>query len=80
MNTKSQPSIQELLLAIIETRTAILQEASQLSHEEQNTVFLGVWSVKDLIAHLIGWDFTNLAAEKDIQARKRVRVLGYNPY
>ena len=40
----------ELLSAIIETRTAILQEASQLSPEAQDTVFLGVWSVKDLIA------------------------------
>jgi len=26
--------------------------------------------VVDLIAHLIGWDFTNLAAAKDIQAGK----------
>ena len=61
---------QELLSAVIETRTALLHAASQLSHEEQNTVFLGVWSVKDLIAHLIGWDYANLAAAKDIQAGK----------
>jgi hypothetical protein len=26
--------------------------------------------VVDLIAHLVGWDFTNLAAAKDIQAGK----------
>ena len=60
----------KLLSAIIETRTAILQEASQLSPEAQNTAFLGVWSVKDLIAHLIGWDYANLAAAKNIQAGK----------
>jgi hypothetical protein len=70
MSTKSETTKQELLPAVIETRTAILQAASQLSHEEQNTVFLGVWSVKDLIAHLIGWDYANLAAAKDIQAGK----------
>ena len=70
MNTKSQTSNQELLSAIIETRTALLQAASQLSLEAQDAVFLGVWSVADLIAHLIGWDFTNLAAAKDIQAGK----------
>ena len=70
MNTKSQTSNQELLLAVIETRTAVLQAASQLSLEAQDTVFLGTWSVKDLIAHLIGWDFANLAAAKDIQAGK----------
>jgi len=70
MSTKPQTSNQELLSAVIETRAAVLQAASQLSHEEQNTVFLGVWSVVDLIAHLIGWDFANLAAAKDIQAGK----------
>ena len=70
MKPKPETSNQELLSAIIETRTALLQAASQLTHEEQNTVFLGVWSVADLIAHLIGWDFANLAAAKDIQAGK----------
>jgi len=61
---------QELLSAVIETRTAVLQAASGLSSTAQDTVFLGIWSVKDLIAHLIGWDFTNLATAKDIQAGK----------
>ena len=71
MSKKSENlTMQELLLAIIKTRAAVLRAASQLSPEEQNTVFLGVWSVKDLIAHLVGWDFTNLAAAKDIQAGK----------
>jgi len=70
MSTKSQPTKQELLSAVIETRAAVLQAASQLSHEEQNTVFIGIWSVVDLIAHLIGWDYANLAAAKNIQAGK----------
>jgi len=70
MSTKSQTIKQELLSAVIETRTAVLQAASGLSPTAQDTVFLGVWSVKDLIAHLIGWDFANLAAAKDIQAGK----------
>ena len=70
MNPKPQTTRQELLSAVIETRTAVLQAASGLSPAAQDTVFLGVWSVKDLIAHLIGWDFANLAAAKDIQAGK----------
>jgi len=41
---------QELLSAIIEIRTAVLQAASGLSLTAQDTVFLGVWSVVDLIA------------------------------
>jgi len=70
MSTKSQTTKGELLSAVIETRTAVIQAASGLSPTAQDTVFLGVWSVKDLIAHLIGWDFANLAAAKDIQAGK----------
>lgn len=70
MNTKTEFLKHDLLSALLETRTSILQEASQLSPTARNTVFLGVWSLKELIAHLIGWDFTNLAAAKDIQAEK----------
>lgn len=58
----------KLLHNLTETRTAILHAASQLPPKAQNTVFLGIWSVVDLISHLVGWDFTNLAAAKDIQA------------
>ena len=36
----------------------------------QDTVFLGVWLVADLIYYLASWDFTNLAAAKDIRAGK----------
>lgn len=70
MSTKSETRKRELLSGLIETRAAILHAASQLSPETQNTIFLGVWSVVDLIAHLVGWDFTNLSAAKGIQAGK----------
>lgn len=70
MNPKSENLKQKLTSNLIKTRTTILKEVSQLSPTSQDTVFLGIWSVKDLIAHLLGWDFTNLAAAKDIQAGK----------
>jgi len=60
----------EILSNFSDTRTAILNEVMQLPPDARDMVFLGVWSVKDLIAHLIGWDFTNLAAAKDIQTGK----------
>lgn len=70
MSIKSEADKHGLLSNLIETRIAILQEASQLSPMAQDTVFLGIWSVKDLIAHLVGWDFTNLPASNDIQSGK----------
>jgi len=38
-------------------------------------VFLGTWSIKDLLAHLVGWDYTNIDAVNDIRAGKPPRVI-----
>jgi len=59
---------QELISGLIETRRQILDAASSLSPIKQDEIFLGVWSVKDLLAHLVGWDFANLEATKAILA------------
>ena len=34
-------------------------------------MFLGTWSVKDLLAHLVGWDYTNLQAVQEILAGQK---------
>lgn len=47
-------------------RSAILAEVYALPAEESDTVFLGSWSVKDLLAHLAGWDYANLEAAKSV--------------
>lgn len=70
MAIKLETLKQDILSHLMETRAAILHAASQLSPTAQKTTFLGTWSIKDLLAHLAGWDFTNLAAIKDIQAGK----------
>jgi hypothetical protein len=69
MPTKSQVLRKEnILSALLETRQNILAEASGLSALQQNQVFLATWSVKDLLAQLIGWDETNLASVKSVLA------------
>lgn len=61
--TRSQILRKEQILSdLIETRQNILAETLSLSNEQQDQVFLGIWSVKDMLAHLIGWDHTNLDA------------------
>jgi hypothetical protein len=55
-----------ILSTLVETRQNILDEMSKLSEPQQDQVFLGVWSVRELLAHLIGWDETNLAAIKNV--------------
>ncbi|MFZ5857062.1 MAG: ClbS/DfsB family four-helix bundle protein [Chloroflexota bacterium] len=56
----------ELLFGLKAVRESILNEALALPAEARDRVFLGTWSVMDLLAHLAGWDFTNLQAVQDV--------------
>jgi len=60
----------KLIEDFIEIRKKIIDLVSSLPPEELDEVFLGSWSVKDLLAHLIGWDYWNLKAVKEILAGK----------
>ena len=67
MRFKSQILRKEQIISnLFETRQDILSEVSRLSDAEQDQIFLGIWSIKDLLAHFIGWDKTNLAAVKSV--------------
>jgi hypothetical protein len=66
MSTAEQERKDNIISALIQARRRILDSAYALAPEKQDEVFLGVWSVKDLLAHLIGWDYTNLEAVKSI--------------
>ena len=63
---KAQAKKDEVITGLIEARACILTAASLLPAERRDQVFLGVWSVKDLLAHLVGWDFTNAEATQEI--------------
>jgi hypothetical protein len=60
-----------IIAGLLKARSEILDAASLLSPEQQDEVFLGVWSVKDLLAHLAGWDYTNLQAVEEILADQK---------
>ena len=66
MSTAEQERKDNIISTLIQARRRILDTAYALPPEKQDEVFLGVWSVKDLLAHLIGWDYTNLEAVKSI--------------
>ena len=70
MSTTAQAKKNDIIAELVETRRTILDAASSLPSERQDEVFLGVWSVKDLLAHLAGWDFTNIEAAKEILTGK----------
>ena len=70
MTDNEQLRKDEILSSITQARRKILDVAYTLPPEKRNRVFLGEWSARDLLAHLIGWDYTNLEAAKSILAGK----------
>jgi hypothetical protein len=70
VSSQAEAKKEASILGLIEARACILAAASGLPVGKQDEVFLGVWSVKDLLAHLVGWDYTNIEAAKEIQEGK----------
>lgn len=51
-----------LIGALADVRGRILAEAEALPDHARDRLFVGSWNAGDLLAHLIGWDYTNRAA------------------
>jgi hypothetical protein len=51
-----------------DVRRTILENVKKIPDNKQDTPFVGTWSCKELLAHFIGWDFTNIDAIKSLQA------------
>ncbi len=62
----AQTKKEHIISGLVETRTRILEAAFALPADRQDEIFLGTWSVTDLLAHLVGWDWTNLQAAQEI--------------
>jgi hypothetical protein len=57
-----------MIAELVTARQNILDAVAALSPHQQDQVFLGEWSVKELLAHLIGWDYTYIAALEELLA------------
>lgn len=68
MVSKAPVRKEETIAALVKARQDILARAAMLSRADRDRVFLGRWTIKDLLAHLAGWDFTNMAAIKSVLA------------
>jgi hypothetical protein len=66
VSTRDQATRDEIITGLVEARECILAAASAVPPAKQDEVFLGVWSMKELLAHLVGWDHANLQAAQEI--------------
>jgi hypothetical protein len=69
-----QQKKQEVISQLADARQAVVDAASSLAPWQQEQVFLGVWTAKDLLAHLVGWDYANL---ESVQAILNDRLPGF---
>jgi hypothetical protein len=70
MNTKAQAKKEWIIGEMQMVRSELLSEVAALSRKERDTVFLGIWTVRDMLAHLAGWDYANIEAAKSVLAGK----------
>lgn len=67
----------EMIEALVSARQSILSAVDLMTPEQYEQPCIGVWCVKDLLAHLIGWDETNLQAVQQILAGERPQFFQY---
>jgi len=60
----------QVIEGLAAVRQKLLSAAASIPLEKQEQAFLGVWSVKDLLAHLAGWDYANLEAAQAVLAKR----------
>jgi C_GCAxxG_C_C family probable redox protein len=63
-----------ILTGLIQVRKEIIESIAYLPAQQQGEGFLGEWSIKDLLAHFIGWDYGNREA---LQALREQRLPGF---
>jgi hypothetical protein len=64
----AQQKKDQLLSGLLEVRRQILDLAGALPLEKQNVAYLGEWDIYGMLAHLAGWDFTNIQAVEQIRS------------
>lgn len=66
MSATDQQRKDDIISSLRVARRKIMDLAYRLPPDKRDQVFLGTWSVQDLVPHLIGWDYTNIDAVKSI--------------
>ncbi|HLF70713.1 MAG TPA: DinB family protein [Dehalococcoidia bacterium] len=61
----------EAIQALIDVRSRLLAACDLVPPEHHTEPFIGAWDLHDLLAHLAGWDYIDVAAIADLVAGRR---------
>jgi len=67
----------QLIDGLVLARSKVMEAAYAVPHERVNEVFLGDWSLKDILPHREGWDFTNMQAIQEILDGQQPKFFDY---
>jgi hypothetical protein len=68
MRRTAQIKQEQIIADLAAARRELLDAAAALPAAGHDTVFLGSWTAKDLLAHLVGWDYANLEGIAAVRA------------
>jgi hypothetical protein len=54
--------------SFVRMREALLREADTVPPDLRLTPFVGHWNLMDVLAHLVGWDYTNVNAIEELKS------------
>ncbi len=77
MRSTPEEKKRTLLVGFVEGRRNLFSLAEQIHIRLQDQVFLGTWSIRDMLAHLIGWDYSNLEAIQAILSSRLPAFYGF---
>jgi len=66
-NTKTQSELEALITEFDRVRAELLYAVATVPSHLRHEPFVGMWDVRDVIAHTVGWDYTNIEALPDFR-------------
>jgi DinB superfamily len=68
LNTRTQVEIDALIAEFDRVRALLVEAASAVPPRLRDEPFVGEWDLKNVLAHTVGWDYTNIEALPDFRA------------
>lgn len=68
LKTESRTDLEALIAEFDRVRDEFVSAVALVPPELRDVPFVGVWDVRDVIAHTVGWDYTNIEALPDFRA------------
>jgi Protein of unknown function (DUF1706) len=67
-NSQTQIELEALIAEFNRVRAELIAGVASVPPDLRDEVFVGSWGVEDVIAHTVGWDYTNIEALPDFRS------------